>query len=126
MVLLLFSVSPQILLPPVNQSVIEGDPVSFTCRAKGVPTPKLTWTFDGGKLLPGINQKNFERESFLESSLKMQRATKEMEGSYKCTTENKANRINYSATLQVFGRFDNYNDYDDNNNTDDKVNFNST
>ena len=126
MVLLLFSVSPQILLPPVNQSVTEGDPVSFTCRAKGVPTPKLTWTFDGGKLLPGINQKNFERESFLESSLQMQRATKEMEGSYKCTAENKANRINYSATLQVFGRFDNYNDYDDNNNTDDKVNFNST
>nr|XP_058956060.1 vascular endothelial growth factor receptor 3-like isoform X2 [Pocillopora verrucosa] len=96
------TVSPQILLPPVNQSVIEGDPVSFTCRAKGVPTPKLTWTFDGGKLLPGINQKNFERESFLESSLQMQRATKEMEGSYKCTAENKANRINYSATLQVF------------------------
>ncbi|XP_066015708.1 fibroblast growth factor receptor 4-like isoform X2 [Pocillopora verrucosa] len=96
------TVSPQILLPPVNQSVIEGDPVSFTCRAKGVPTPKLTWTFDGGKLLPGINQKNFKRESFLESSLQMQRATKEMEGSYKCTAENKANRINYSATLQVF------------------------
>ena len=45
----------------------------------------------------------------------MQRATKEMAGTYKCTAENKANRTSYSTTLQVFGRFNNYNDYDDNN-----------
>ena len=48
----------------------------------------------------------------------MQRATKEMAGTYKCTAENKANRTSYSTTLQVFGRFNNNNDYDNNNNTD--------
>ena len=118
MVLFLFSVSPQILLSPVNQSVSDGDPVNFTCRVTGVPRPKLTWTLDGQKLPLGINQRKFERDSFLESFLEMQRATKEMAGTYKCTAENKANRTSYSTTLQVFGRFNNNNDYDNNNNTD--------
>ena len=117
-VLFLFSVSPQILLAPVNQSVINGDPVNFTCRATGVPTPKLTWTFDDGKLPLGINQSDFEGDSFLESFLEMQRATKEMEGTYKCTAENKENTISYSTTLQVFGRFNNHNYYHDDNDTD--------
>ena len=118
MVLFLFSVSPEILLSPVHQSVIDGDPVNFTCHATGVPRPKLTWTLDGQKLPLGINQRKFERDSFLESFLEMQRATKEMAGTYKCTAENKANRTSYSTTLQVFGRFNNNNDYDNNNNTD--------
>ena len=118
--LFLFSVSPQILLSPVNQSVSDGDPVNFTCRVTGVPRPKLTWTLDGRKLPLGINQRKFERNSFLESFLEMQRATKEMAGTYKCTAENKANRTSYSTTLQVFGRFDNFNDYDDNNNNTDR------
>ena len=118
MVLFLFSVSPEILLSPVHQFVIDGDPVNFTCRATGVPRPKLTWTLDGQKLPLGINQRKFERDSFLESFLEMQRATKEMAGTYKCTAENKANRTSYSTTLQVFGRFNNNNDYDNNNNTD--------
>ena len=118
MVLFLFSVSPQILLSPVNQSVSDGDPVNFTCRVTGVPRPKLTWTLDGRKLPLGINQRKFERDSFLESFLEMQRATKEMAGTYKCTAENKANRTSYSTTLQVFGRFNNNYDYDNNNNTD--------
>ena len=116
--LFLFSVSPQILLSPVNQSVSDGDPVNFTCRVTGVPRPKLTWTLDGRKLPLGINQRKFERDSFLESFLEMQRATKEMAGTYKCTAENKANRTSYSTTLQVFGRFNDNNDYDNNNNTD--------
>ena len=117
-VLFLFSVSPQILLSPVNQSVIDGDPVNFTCRATGVPTPKLTWTFDGGKLPLGINQNDFEGDSFLESFLEMQRATKEMEGTYNCMAENKANRTSSSTTLQVFGRLNNHNDYNDDSDTD--------
>ena len=120
MAFFLFSVSPQILLSQVNQSVIDGDPVNFTCRATGVPTPKLIWTFVGGKLPLGINQNNFEGDSFVESVLEMRRATKKMDGTYKCTAENKANRTSYSTTLQVFGRSDNFNDYDGNNNNTDR------
>ena len=104
--------SPQIILSPVKQSVINGDPVNFTCRASGVPTPKVTWTFDGGKLPFGINQTNFEGDLFVESFLEMLNTTKEMEGLYECTAENKADKISSSATLQVFGRFFNKNDND--------------
>lgn len=99
--------SPQIILSPVNQSVIDGDPVNFTCRASGVPTPKVTWAFDGGKLPFGINQTNFEGDSFVESFLEMLQTTKKIEGIYKCTAENKANTTSSSATLQVFGRLNN-------------------
>ncbi|XP_022809277.1 peroxidasin homolog [Stylophora pistillata] len=98
------TVSPRILLSPVNQSVIDGDPVNFTCSASGVPTPNITWTFSGGKLQLGNNQKNFDRDLFMESFLEMPRTTKEMEGTYKCTAENKANTTSSSATLQVFGK----------------------
>ncbi|PFX11173.1 Hemicentin-1, partial [Stylophora pistillata] len=96
------TVSPQIILSPVKQSVINGDPVNFTCRASGVPTPKVTWTFDGGKLPFGNNQTNVEGDSFVESFLEMPNTAKEMEGLYECTAENKADTINSSVTLQVF------------------------
>ncbi|XP_022801378.1 vascular endothelial growth factor receptor 3-like isoform X1 [Stylophora pistillata] len=96
------TVSPQILLSPVNQSVIDGHPVNFTCRASGVPTPKVTWTFDDNELPFGINQTNFERDSFVESFLEMPRTTKEMKGTYKCTAKNQANSLSSSATLEVF------------------------
>ncbi|XP_022777681.1 hemicentin-1-like isoform X2 [Stylophora pistillata] len=96
------TVSPRILLSPVNQSVIVGDPVNFTCHASGVPTPKVMWTFNSDKLESGINQSNFERDVFVESFLEMLQTTKEMEGTYKCTAENKANTASSSATLQVF------------------------
>ena len=125
MVLFLFSVSLQILLSLVNQSVIDGDPVNFTCCATSVPTPKLTWALHSQKLPLGINQRKFERDSFLESFLEMQRATKEMTGTYKCTAEKKANRTSDSTTLQVFGRFNNYSDYDDDDDDDDDNNNNN-
>ena len=111
----LFPVSPQIKLSPINQSVIDGDSVNFTCRATGVPTPNLTWTFNDGKLPSGTKENKFERDSFVELFLEMQKITKKMEGIYKCTAKNKANGTSYSTILQVFGRFNNYNDYDDNN-----------
>ncbi|XP_022809370.1 hemicentin-1-like [Stylophora pistillata] len=118
------TVSPWILLSPVNQSVIVGDPVNFTCRASGVPTPKVMWTFNSGKLQSGINQINFERDLFVESYLEMLRTTKEMEGTYECTAENKANTTSSSATLQVFGR-SNDNDDTDTSDSDDDDEFNN-
>ncbi|XP_022810353.1 roundabout homolog 3-like [Stylophora pistillata] len=98
------TVSPWILLSPVNQFVTDGDPVNFTCSASGVPTPKVTWTFNSCKLQSGIIKKNFDRDLFVESFLETPRTTKEMEGTYKCTAENKANTTSSSATLQVFGK----------------------
>ena len=103
MVPFLFPVSPQIKLSPINQSVIDGDSVNFTCRATGVPTPNLTWTFNDGKLPSGTKENNLEGDSFVELFLEMQKITKKMEGIYKCTAKNNANTSSSSTTLHVFG-----------------------
>nr|XP_058952666.1 inactive tyrosine-protein kinase 7-like [Pocillopora verrucosa] len=94
------TVFPQIIKPPINQSVTEGNSVNFSCRATGVPTPTLVWVFNNGDLPSGINQFNHKGESFLE----FLSVTKGMEGTYKCEAKNKANTTSSSATLRVYGK----------------------
>ena len=110
--------SPQIIEPPINQSVTEGNSVNFSCRASGVPTPTLVWVFNNADLPSGINQFNHEGESFLE----FLSVTKGMEGTYKCEAKNKENTTSSSASLRVYGKFnDNYgNDNDDDNDDADR------
>ncbi|XP_066014636.1 fibroblast growth factor receptor 4-like isoform X2 [Pocillopora verrucosa] len=92
--------SPQIIEPPINQSVTEGNSVNFSCRASGVPTPTLVWVFNNADLPSGINQFNHEGESFLE----FLSVTKGMEGTYKCEAKNKENTTSSSASLRVYGK----------------------
>ena len=101
--------SPQIIEPPINQSVTEGNSVNFSCRASGVPTPTLVWVFNNADLPSGINQFNHEGKSFLE----FLSVTKGMEGTYKCEAKNKANTTSSSATLRVYGKFNVNDDNDD-------------
>ena len=132
LVIFLLQVSPQIIEPPMNQSVTEGYPVNFSCVASGVSTPILVWTFNDGSLPFGIKQTGHEGESFLASPS----VTKGMNGTYKCTAKNKANTTSSSAILRVYGKFsynnivddndddnddddDDDDDYDDDNNDDD-------
>ena len=105
----LIQVSPQIIEPPINQSVTEGNSVNFSCRASGVPTPTLVWIFNNAELPSGINQFNPE----VESLLKLLSVTKGMEGTYKCEAKNKANTTSSSATLRVYGKFNVNDDNDD-------------
>ena len=105
-------VFPQIIKPPINQSVTEGNSVNFSCRASGVPTPTLVWVFNNADLPSGINQFNHEGESLLEFSS----VTKGMEGSCKCKAKHKANTTSSSATLRVYGKC---NENDDNDDADD-------
>ena len=104
----LLQVSPQITEPPKSQSVTEGYPVNLNCVASGIPTPTFVWTFNNGDLPSGINQTDHEGESFVVSPS----VTKGMNGTYKCTAENKANTTSSSATLRVYGKFS-YKDIDD-------------
>jgi len=93
-------VSPQICVSPSNKSVPEGYPGNFSCKATGVPEPKLSWKFNDGDLPSGVNQTSLGKGSFLE----LLHTTKHMEGIYKCTAENKANATTSSAYLHVFGK----------------------
>ena len=79
-----------------------------------MPTPALVWVFNNGDLPSGINQFNHKGESFLE----FLSVTKGMEGTYKCRAKNKANTRISSATLRVYGKFDD-NDDDDTDRDDD-------
>ena len=104
----LLQVSPQITKPPINQSVTEGHPVNFSCRASGVPTPTLDWVFNNDNLPFDINRTDHDGESLLE----LQSVTKEMKGTYRCEAKNKANTTSSSAILRVYGKLNN--DIDDN------------
>ena len=88
--------------------------MNFSCRASGVPTPTLAWVFNNAELSSGINQYSYEGESFL----KLLSVKKGMEGTYKCEAKNKANTRISSATLRVYGKFDD-NDDDDTDRDDD-------
>ena len=89
--------------------------MNFSCRATGVPTPTLVWVFNNGDLPSDINQFNDKGESFLE----FLSVTKGMEGTYKCEAKNKANTTSSSATLRVYGKFNDNDDNDDDNDNDD-------
>jgi len=93
-------VSPQIYVSPRNKSVSEGHPANFSCKARGVPKPTLSWTFNYGNLPSGVNQMSLGEGSFLE----LPYTTKQMEGIYKCKAENKASPTTSSAYLHVFGK----------------------
>ena len=74
--------------------------MNFSCKATGVPKPTISWKFNDGDLPSGVNQTRLGEESFLELS----KTTKQMEGIYKCTAQNKANTTASSAYLRVFGK----------------------
>ena len=109
--------------PPKSQFRTEGYSVNLSCVASGIPTPTLVWTFNNGDLPSGINQTDYEGESILVSPS----VTKEMNGTYKCTAKNKANRTSSSAILRVYGKLstndiddddDDDNEYDDDDDVD--------
>ena len=93
-------VSPQISVSPRNKSVSEGHSANFSCKATGVPEPTLSWRFNDGDLPSGVYQISLTEGSFLE----LPNVTKEMEGIYKCTAENKASATTSSMYLHVFGK----------------------
>jgi len=93
-------VSPQIYVSPRNKSVLEGHSTNFSCKATGVPKPSLSWKFNDGDLPSGVSENSLGEGSFLE----LPYTTKQMEGIYKCTAENKANPATSSAHLHVFGK----------------------
>lgn len=50
--LLIFSVPPVLIRPPMSIRVTEGDSASFECKVTGTPFPvtKVSWTFDGNPI----------------------------------------------------------------------------
>ena len=49
MIRLFRSVPPIWIQKPVSQSAVEGQPVQFSCQARGVPTPDIQWKVKSGR-----------------------------------------------------------------------------
>ncbi|XP_068713187.1 fibroblast growth factor receptor 4-like [Montipora foliosa] len=90
-------VYPVVDVYPRNQTVPEGKTTNISCKAKGEPLPKLSWTFDNGKLPPTAVIMNTSDGSLLQ----LPNTTKRMEGTYKCKATNKAGEENSTSTLHV-------------------------
>ena len=96
---LLYSVSPQVSVSPKNQTILEGQGTNISCKATGVPKPKITWKFEDGDLPLGVSVSTTEEGSLL----KLRNTTKGMEGVYRCTATNKADSANSTVTVHVLG-----------------------
>lgn len=44
---------PAITVPPLSQTIEEGDSLQLTCKASGRPSPTITWTKDGKQVATG-------------------------------------------------------------------------
>ncbi|XP_068757938.1 fibroblast growth factor receptor 1-A-like [Montipora capricornis] len=90
-------VYPVVDVYPRNQTVPEGKTTNISCKAKGVPLPKLSWKFDEGELPPTAVIMNTSDGSLLQ----LPNTTKRMEGRYKCKATNKAGEEHSTSTLHV-------------------------
>lgn len=94
-------VSPQIVVSPRNQTVPEGNTTKFFCKATGFPKPTVSWKFNDGRL-PSLA---IEKHTEVGSNLFLSNVTKDVEGTYRCTAENKANTTSSISTLRVLGKY---------------------
>ncbi len=97
-------VSPQIVVSTRNQTVPEGNTTELFCKATGFPKPTVSWKFNDGRL----PSRAFEKPTEDGSNLLLPNVTKDMEGTYRCTAENKANTTSLTSTLRVLGEYQIY------------------
>ncbi|KAL1484170.1 hypothetical protein MTO96_032736, partial [Rhipicephalus appendiculatus] len=86
-------------------TVKRGDAVSLRCRARGSPTPEISWAIDGDFLYPSQRLKiTAERSaSDVESVLNISDARLEDSGEYSCVARNDIATDAHSARVDVEG-----------------------
>ncbi|XP_056395554.1 LOW QUALITY PROTEIN: hemicentin-2 [Hyla sarda] len=84
--------------PDSPMSVIEGQPVSFTCECQGSPPPVLTWTKNGSPLM------DEERAQVSAGGrlLQISRVQASNEGAYSCVCSNEAGSSQRDYSLEVY------------------------
>ncbi|KAK3082882.1 hypothetical protein FSP39_007872 [Pinctada imbricata] len=94
--------APQVEEHPQNVEVDEGEPVTFTCRFRGSPSPVVNWYRNNQLIKPS---KYFRMDSTPDgtSSLSLLEAFPEDSGTYRCVARNKAGETSCSALLKVHG-----------------------
>ncbi|CAI4233067.1 unnamed protein product [Auanema sp. JU1783] len=95
---LVASVPPTIVDAPMDVTANLGNPVTFRCRARGVPQPSLTWFFEGSVITPSAGRFVISGDG---TEVTIPHATRQYEGLYSCTASNTVGAIMSDARLTV-------------------------
>ena len=91
--------APVVSVSPQNQTVVEGEATNISCKASGVPQPKLSWKFENGELPTDAVIRNTSNQSLIQ----LAKTAKSMEGWYQCIAKNEAGEESSNSTLHVLG-----------------------
>ncbi|VDL62975.1 unnamed protein product [Nippostrongylus brasiliensis] len=107
---LISSVPPNIYDGPAQQTVQLGQQVTFTCRARGVPKPEITWFYEGS-VIPHIKGRFMVSLYWMGwvsdegNELTITKVTRQDEGIYSCMAGNSVGAMMADAKLTVEGDF---------------------
>lgn len=88
--LIIHVVAPQIITQPHGGLVTEGDNVTLSCNASGVPAPSISWTKDGSLLTSSFG------------GVRITSVNRTDSGEYQCVAINSVgNATSDAATLDV-------------------------
>ncbi|NWU93884.1 HMCN1 protein, partial [Upupa epops] len=86
-VTLIVHVLPAFTELPGDVTLTKGEQLRLTCRAAGIPVPKITWTFNNNIIPAQYDDVNGRSELIIE------RVSKDDSGTYVCTAENTVGSI---------------------------------
>ena len=99
----LIIVAPVITTQPQVGPVTEGDNVTLSCNASGIPVPTITWTRNGSVLISSVPRISLGAES---RELTITNISRADSGEYRCVANNsEGNVTSNAATLDVKCKF---------------------
>ncbi|NXK18206.1 MYPN protein, partial [Arenaria interpres] len=81
--------------------VMEGSPITFTCKIVGIPVPKVYWFKDGKQISKKNKHFKMNREEDGTCSLHIEASTSDDDGNYTIMAANPQGRISCSGHLMV-------------------------
>ncbi|NWX20749.1 MYPN protein, partial [Aegotheles bennettii] len=81
--------------------VMEGSPITFTCKIVGIPVPKVYWFKDGKQISKKNTHFQMNREEDGTCSLHIEASTNDDDGNYTIMAANPQGRISCSGHLMV-------------------------
>ena len=122
-IIVIIVVAPEIIIPPVNTTVINGSVAVLNCTVVGDPLPSISWSVSGvnissllsnsliipfdqqGRINDMIVDNIVINDTTIYSSLELNEATSYIAGDYTCRASNILGVITTTATLTVHGMY---------------------
>lgn len=98
-------VPPNVTIMPKNTSVVLGRNAWFSCQFAGNPPPTLRWYFNQGNKKKLPLSRNSSRFTQTKEQLRVVNITERDQGWFTCVARNIVGLQNFSAYLNVLGKF---------------------